>query len=206
MEEIQKAFLETQQKLQAIDVSGLMEKKEAGKDKNGNKSYLDYLSWSYAWGEFLKVCPTASYEIERFGENKEPFLRCGEGYMVFTKVTVHGITREMWLPVMNSTNAALKEQAYKYNTSYGEKSVSACDMTDINKAIMRCLVKNIAMFGLGLNIYQGDDLPNVKEPSIVNPDAETHCEMCGKAITNHGKHSKEFIIERSMEAYGKRLC
>lgn len=207
MEENQnKTFIETQKKLTAINVSGLTEKKESGKDRNGNKNYLDYLSWSYAWGELLKVCPTASYEIERFGEKNEPFLRCGEGYMVFTKVTVDGVTREMWLPVMNGNNAAVKEQAYKYSTSYGEKSVAPCDMTDINKAIMRCLVKNIAMFGLGLNIYQGEDLPNVDEPSIVSKESEAHCERCGKEIANHGKYSKEFIISRSMETYGKRLC
>lgn len=205
-QELLTTFTETQSKLRKVDVSGFIERKESGKDKNGNKTYLDYLSWSYAWGELIKVCPTATYEIERFGEKNEPFLRCGEGYMVFTKVTVYGVTREMWLPVMNGNNAALKEQAYKYSTSYGEKSVAACDMTDINKAIMRCLVKNIAMFGLGLNIYQGEDLPNVKEPSIINPQADDHCEHCGKEITNYDKYSKEYIIQRSMQAYGKRLC
>ena len=31
---------------------------------------------------------------------------------------------------------------------------------DINKSWMRCLVKNIAMFKLGLNVYNGEDLPS----------------------------------------------
>ena len=32
-------------------------------------------------------------------------------------------------------------------------------MFEINKTIMRCLTKNLAMFGLGLYIYAGEDLP-----------------------------------------------
>ena len=45
-----------------------------------------------------------------------------------------------------------------------KKTVEPASMFDINKTIMRCLVKNIAMFGLGLYIYAGEDLPeNVSE-------------------------------------------
>ena len=145
-QELSNIFNETQSKLQKVDVSGFIERKESGKDKNGNKTYLDYLSWSYAWGELIKVCPTATYEIERFGEKNEPFLRCGEGYMVFTKVTVYGVTREMWLPVMNGNNAALKEQAYKYSTSYGEKSVAACDTSGSN-SVVECNLAKVEVAG-----------------------------------------------------------
>ena len=199
-------FEEIQTKLQAINVSQYVEKKESGKDKNGKPVYLSYLSWSYAWGELIKVYPTASYEIERFGEERLPFLRTGEGYMVFTKVTIEGHTREMWLSVIDSRNNAMKEEPYTYKTKFGENSVDACDMNDINKTIMRCLVKNISMFGLGLNIYQGDDMPNIDDAPIVAKKEKVFCEECGNEIVAHGNYSAEKIIAGSQKTYGKTLC
>jgi Protein of unknown function (DUF1071). len=82
------------------------------------------------------------------------------GYMVFTKVTIEDQTRMMWLPVMDGANKAMKEKDYTYSTRYGDKTVDAASMFDVNKTIMRCLVKNIAMFGLGIYIFSGEDLPD----------------------------------------------
>lgn len=65
----------------------------------------------------------------------------------------------MWLPVMDSKNKAMKDNPYEYKTRFGNKFVEQASMFDVNTAIMRCLVKNIAMFGLGLYIYAGEDLP-----------------------------------------------
>ena len=71
--------------------------------------------------------------------------------MVYTEVSVDGITHEMWLPVMNSANKAMKLEAYTYQVwdkekrQYVDKTVQAATMFDINKTIMRCLVKNLAM-------------------------------------------------------------
>jgi hypothetical protein len=90
--------------------------------------------------------------------------------MVFTEVTADGLTHEMWLPVMDGANAAMKREAYTYKTKFGEKNCAAFDMFDINKTIMRCLVKNLAMFGLAIYIYAGEDLPDVEpEPVDVQP-------------------------------------
>ena len=50
-----------------------------------------------------------------------------------------------------------------------ERTLEAASMFDVNKAIMRCLVKNLAMFGLGLYVYAGEDLP---EDAAPQPDAE----------------------------------
>jgi hypothetical protein len=85
--------------------------------------------------------------------------------MVFTEVTVDDVTHQMWLPVMDSKNKAMKFTPYTYQVwdnykkSFVEKTVQSASMFDINKTLMRCLVKNLAMFGLGLYIFQGDDLP-----------------------------------------------
>ena len=54
---------------------------------------------------------------------------------------------------------------YKYKTKYAEKECKAASMFDINTAIMRCLTKNLAMFGLGLYIYAGEDIPSVEVDS-----------------------------------------
>lgn len=111
-------------------------------DKTERKGNLTYLSWPFAWAEFKKVYPDATYDVNEFDGN---FCAGNEkmGYMVQTHVTAGEQTYEMWLPVMDMRN----------NTILQPK------MTEINKAIMRCLTKNLAMFGLGLYIYAGEDLP-----------------------------------------------
>ena len=61
-----------------------------------------------------------------------------------------------------------KVKKYEYNPetrkkefmgNYDEKQVEQATMFDINKTIMRCLTKNLAMFGLGIYIYAGEDVP-----------------------------------------------
>lgn len=120
-------------KVVEIDVSKIVEK------KNG----LNYLSWAMAWKEFCKVYPKATYQIVK-NENGVPLFGDEKiGYMVYTKVTVEDLTHEMWLPVMDLRN----------------KTMLNPTMFDINKTVMRCLAKNLAMFGLGLNVYTGEDYP-----------------------------------------------
>ena len=111
-------------------------------DKTEKKGNLTYLSWAYAWAEFKKIYPDATYRVNEFDGN---FCAGNEkmGYMVQTQVTAGNQTYEMWLPVMDMRN----------------NSILQPKMTEINKAIMRCLTKNLAMFGLGLYIYAGEDLP-----------------------------------------------
>lgn len=137
------------EKLLKLDVNGMTEK------KNG----LTYLSWSNAWKVAIQNDPEAVYEVDKYDE--KPFLFDENlGYMVSTKVTMFGQTKTMQLPVMDGANKAMKNVSYKYTTKYnGEKTVEAATMFDINTAIMRCLVKNLALFGLGLYIYSGEDLP-----------------------------------------------
>ena len=155
-------------KLNAINVNGRTEEKDG----------LTYLSWAWAWAEVKKAYPDAAYTIKRF--DGKPYLHDEEhGYMVFTEMTIEGHTHEMWLPVMNGAKKAMKNEPYTYEVKkyvwdnqkrknvwtgeYEEKTVEAATMFDINTAVMRCLTKNIAMFGLGLYIYAGEDLPEGEE-------------------------------------------
>ena len=148
--------------LYAINVNEYVER------KNG----LTYLSWANAWAEFKKVYPEATYEVVKF-DGKPCVYDENLGYMCYTTVTVEGLTHEMWLPVMDGANKAMKAVPYTYKVkSYGkevEKTVQAATMFDINKTIMRCLTKNLAMFGLGLYIYAGEDLPVAEQPEKPAP-------------------------------------
>lgn len=111
-------------------------------DKTEKKGQLTYLSWAWAWAEFKKKYPKATYTVDKFdgtyctGNDKI-------GWMVRTEVYADELCYEMWLPVMDMRNNAILSPK----------------MTDVNKTIMRCLTKNLAMFGLGLYIYAGEDLP-----------------------------------------------
>ena len=149
--------------LSSINVNGHTEKKRTGSTE------LTYLSWSWAWAEVKKRYPEATYTIYR-DEKDRPYIEDPDfGIMCYTTVTIGELTHEMWLPVMNGANKSMKRTPYTYKVynSYKrteeEKTVEAATMFDINKTIMRCLVKNLAMFGLGLYIYAGDDLPDTKE-------------------------------------------
>ena len=148
-----------------VNVNEHIEKKE--------KTGISYLSWTYAWAEVKKRYPNANYEVHLFGEKQLPYVFDEDvGYMVFTSVTVEGLTHTMWLPVMDAKNKPMKSEAYTYDTKYEtNKKVEAATMTDINKAIMRCLVKNLAMFGLGLYVYSGEDLPEIETEKISRRDA-----------------------------------
>lgn len=137
------------------------------------KKDLTYLSWPYAWAEVKKKYPNATYKIHLFGEKQLPYVFDENvGYMVFTDVTINDLTHTMWLPVMDSANKTMKSTSYTYSTKFKKDiPVEAATMFDVNKTIMRCLVKNLAMFGLGLYIYSGEDLPEIETEKISIKDA-----------------------------------
>jgi len=132
--------------------------------KTEEKNKLKYATWSEVFDELLQKFPDATYKIVKF-EGK-PYFMDDTGAMVYTEMTVEGITREMCLPVLDGAMMPKKKESYEYTTKYGVKTCEAIDMFDINKTIMRCLVKNIAVFGLGLNIYAGEDLPLGDETTV----------------------------------------
>jgi len=128
-----------------VNVSDHIEK------KNG----LSYLSWAWAWAEVLKIDPAASWTVLGFkqGEIGPLFMPDGSA-MVYVSVTIHDNTKGCVLPVMDHRNKAIKNP----------------DAFAINTAYMRCLAKAIAMHGLGLYIYAGEDLP--EEDVTVSPAKE----------------------------------
>lgn len=105
------------------------------------KGQLDYLPWAAAWVELLKVYPDSEYRS--VGTNKYD-----DGTIeVNMSVTVNGKERSMWLPVMDHRNKAIQNPSAR----------------DVSDAKMRCLVKCIAMHGLGISLYTHDlELPEQK--------------------------------------------
>lgn len=176
-----KEIREKFQELYSLDVTKWIEK----------KNDLSYLSWANAWAEFKKIYPDATYRVFKDESGRCYFGDENIGYMVYTNVTAGGLTYEMWLPVMDSNNKAMKLNSYSYPTRYGEKTVEAISMFDVNKAVMRCLTKNLAMFGLGLYIYAGEDLPEDIKEYV--------CADCGCSVDSN-------MAQRTQKAFGVHLC
>lgn len=129
------------------------------------KGGLTYLSWAWAWAEVLKHDSQATWVVHNYGPegSQQPCMWIGETAMVHTSVTVKGLRRECMLPVMDNRNNAVKNP----------------DARKISDAIMRCMTKAIAMHGLGLYIYAGEDLPQM-EDTQENPHAEAFAKRSGE--------------------------
>jgi hypothetical protein len=105
-------------------------------DKIEKKNGLSYLSWAFAVQKLLEIDPNANWE---YGTP----IMFGESMMIYCTVTTHGISRTCHLPVMDHRN----------------KAIANPDAFQVNTAMQRCLVKAIALHGLGLYIYAGEDVP-----------------------------------------------
>jgi len=108
------------------------------------KGQLTYLSWAWAWAEVLKIDPASTWEVCEFVGMPMVILP-DQTAMVKVSVTIRGDKKTSWLPVMDHKN----------------KAIAGPDAFQVNTAIMRCLAKAIAMHGLGLYIYAGEDLPEI---------------------------------------------
>ena len=123
------------QVLDKVDVSAKSEK----------KGMFTYLSWAWAVRELLRVAPDATWEVHEWGieGNRQPYMQTEAGCFVKVSVTVNGVTREQVHPVLDNRN----------------KPIKTPDAFQVNTSIQRCLAKAIALHGLGLYIFRGEDLP-----------------------------------------------
>jgi len=110
-------------------------------DHTEKKNGLTYLSWAWAWAEALKADPKATFKVEMF--DGTPLMPVGGSFMVWITVTMFDKPMTCMLPVLD----------------YRNKPIATPNSFDVNTSIMRCLVKAIAMHGLGLYIYAGEDTP-----------------------------------------------
>ena len=116
------------------------------------KANLTYLSWAWAWAEALKADPKATFVVNTFGD--KCFMDINGTAMVWVTVVMFDKPMTCQLPVMDHRN----------------KAIQSPDAFQVNTAIMRCMTKALSLHGLGLYIYNGDDLPSFVEPESTIDD------------------------------------
>jgi hypothetical protein len=110
-----------------------------------SKGQFKYLSWAIAVRELLKVDPEATWEVHEWGLDgaKQPYMQTQAGCFVKVTVWSGGIARTQVHPILDNRNASIQEP----------------NAFQVNNSIQRCLAKAIALHGLGLYIYAGEDIP-----------------------------------------------
>ena len=138
-----------------------------------HKNGFSYLSWPFAVKELRKHCPDATWEVKR-NESGEPFFATRCGFFVEVAVTVDGITLSQIHPVLDHAN----------------RPVTQPNAFHINTSIQRCLVKAIALHGLGLSIYGGEDVPK----EVVEEREAKAAEEAAKPITEKQLKDLEALL------------
>ena len=156
-------------KLYKTDVSKYTEK----------KGQFSYLSWANAVAELKKACPTARWGVTK-AEDGSPFFVTQCGYFVDVWVEVDGISLSQIHPVLDNRNQSIEQpNAFQINTS-----------------LQRALAKCIALHGLGLYIFAGEDLP---EPDALTPDEEKKLYELAKPL------GKKFVDDLKYKAKNMEL-
>jgi len=137
------------------------------------KNGLSYLSWAWAWAEALKADPTANYRIEMF--NCKCYMEINGTAMVFVTVTMFDKPMTCQLPVMD----------------YRNKAILNPDAFAVNTAIMRCMTKALALHGLGLYLYSGEDVPEEGRSVVITPTQG--------AMDNIPQEELQYLQEMAME-------
>ena len=117
------------------------------KDHTEKKNGLSYLSWAWAWTEALKADPMANFEVMMFDGGEMPYMVVNNSGMVWVTVTMFEKPMTCFLPIMDHRN----------------KPIAQPDAFQVNTSLMRCLTKALALHGIGLYIYAGEDLPEQDE-------------------------------------------
>ena len=115
------------------------------------KNGLSYLSWAWAWAEALKADADATFTVEMF--DGKCFMDINGTAMVFVTVTMFRKPMTCQLPVMD----------------YRNKAIPKPDAFAVNTAIMRCMTKALALHGLGMYLYSGEDLPEEGKSVVITP-------------------------------------
>lgn len=164
-----------------LDVSKFIEK----------KNNLSYLSWAHAWAEALKMDPTATFHVESFqaaDATTVPYMDINGTAMVWVRVKIFEKEMTCFLPVMDHRN----------------KPIPKPDAFQVNTAIMRCMTKCLALHGLGLHIYAGEDLPMAEADEKKEDKKETKREEKPKADDEQKRANAELFADGAIEYLG--LC
>ena len=139
------------------------------------KGKFSYLSWCFAVQELKKVCPAARWGVTK-SEDGSPFFQTACGYFVEVWVDVEGVSLSQIHPVLDNRNQPIESpNAFHINTS-----------------LQRALAKCIALHGLGLYIFAGEDLP---EPDALTPAEESNLYDFAKPL------GKKFVKDLKDKVY-----
>lgn len=138
------------------------------------KANLSYLSWTWAWSTLMSKYPESYYVFNDCTQEDG-------SVMVECVLTIHEgeevATRTMWLPVMDHRN----------------KAIILPNARDISDARMRCLVKCMAMFGLGFYIYAGEDIPTAEKEELNQPIDKAQSQQLNEMIDYSGTDVAKFL-------------
>ena len=157
------------------------------------KGQFTYLSWAWAVRELLKVKPKSTWRVHKFGidENERPYMQTDAGCFVQVSLTVDGVTRSQIHPVLDNVNkTVMQPNAFLFNTS-----------------IQRCLAKVIALHGLGLYIYAGEDLPEI--PELDDSKKASLIKLAGKVSSDRKNEISKLVNNNTINetnfksSYGK---
>lgn len=122
------------------------------KDRVEKKGRFDYLSWAYAWAMVKDQYPDVNRKVYESETTELNYFTDGRTGYVKVGVTIEGVEHIDYLPIMGHNNQSLTKDKI---TSFA-----------VNKTIQRSTVKAIAMHGLGLSLWAGEDLIDISESSI----------------------------------------
>ena len=139
------AFKNVYTHLKGLDIKDIIETKDMGRFKPR------YLSWTHVWEMLLQNYPD-------FDVLYTPLPPCEDGSQaVACTITIplgdHTLRRSEQLYVMDNRHNAVVNPNSK----------------DINTTQKRCFVKCAALFGLGIQLYTGEDIPDVESKAQPKP-------------------------------------
>jgi len=129
------------------------------REKIERKGNLDYLSWANAWHMLKTAYPNAQRKVYEHDHTGFNYFTDGRTAYVKVGIIVNDLEHIDYLPVMDFRNNALP--------------IDKVTATDVNKTIQRSTAKAIAMHGLGLSLWTGEDVPvtvdvaQVTQPSLI---------------------------------------
>ena len=151
------------------------------RDKIEKKGQFNYLSWAWSWSEVQRAGFTPTRKIIK-SDNGNIYHTDGKTAWVEVAVTINDIEHIEILPIMDFRN----------NSMPLDKITSM----DINKAIQRCTVKALALHGLGLNIYAGEDLPIIPTLPHITDDAVKKAINWGIKEGKTGRDTLEAVLKK----------
>jgi hypothetical protein len=159
--------------LKAIDVRPKAEK----------KGRADYLSWAHAWDMLKSNYPQAQriiYESEHTGLN---YFTDGKTAYVKVGIVVNDLEHIDMLCVMDHRNKSIPIE-------------KLCSF-EVNKTIQRATAKAIAMHGLGLSLWTGEDIPTPPTEAKEAPSKEVKKKITLKVDDeNWGKVLKYVVANK----------